>query len=80
MTAEELLEQILDFFWARGRFAAANNYWGMAAGQEDQLFLEYFDAVSDPEKEQMVRLLAEIERGGTRHPRRGRAAWEPRSC
>jgi hypothetical protein len=38
----------------------------MAAGQEDELFLAYFDTLLDPEKEQTVRLLAEIERG--RHP------------
>lgn len=66
MTADELLEQVLDFFTQQGRFAAAKSYWGMAAGGEDELFLAYFDALPDPEKEQTVRLLAEIERG--RHP------------
>jgi hypothetical protein len=66
MTTDELFEQALDFFRQRGRFAAAKNYWGMAAGQEDELFLAYFDALPDVHKEQTVRILAEIE--GGRYP------------
>ena|ERR1043165_774316 len=54
---ERLINDLKDFFEGRNKFTAAEDYYGMASSQRNNLFVAYYANLSAAEKKEMAHLI-----------------------
>ena len=57
MNRRELTEELGDFFERRNRFAACDDYLGMAASRTHEVFVGYFDGLGDADRRRLADIL-----------------------
>lgn len=53
----KLVEELSDFFECRNRFAVCDDYVGMEASRIPEVFIEYFDSLSDEDQKRMTAII-----------------------